>query len=44
MESYRPRDGMREGGVGRAELVDLAGEEAAADTRRRKAHIDALYR
>jgi hypothetical protein len=44
LEQYRRRDGSRVGGLGRAELVNLMAEEAAADARRRTSHIDALYR
>lgn len=44
LEEYRLRDGIRTGGGGRAELVDLEGQAAASEARRRTSHIDVLYR
>ena len=44
LERYRLRDGTREGGVGRAELVNLDGAAASDEARRRTRQIDVLYR
>lgn len=44
LEHYSLRDGVREGGVGRAELVNLDREAATSEERRRTGQIDLLYR
>jgi hypothetical protein len=45
IECYRRRDGVRVGGLGRAELIDGSGlSPLTTDQRRQTAQIDALYR
>ncbi len=45
VECYRLRDGIRDGGAGRAELVNAdVGENASVERRRRTQDVDALYR
>lgn len=44
LEQYRVRDGVRVGGVGRAELVDRDADAASDEARRRIRQIDLLYR
>ena len=45
VERYGLRDGVRVGGLGRAELVDPeTAEPASGEARRRSTHIDLLYR
>jgi hypothetical protein len=45
IERYSHRDGVRVGGVGRAELVQTdSSESVLTEARRRTQHIDVLYR